>query len=48
MKVEREPMVEEVDQESIKKNANYLVEVFGAPFPKCLQWAQKFPYMTRE
>jgi hypothetical protein len=32
----------------IKVNANYLMEVFGYSFEKCLKWAQMFPYMTKE
>jgi hypothetical protein len=49
MKAESEPMMEEVSQETIKANANYLLEVFGTPYEaKCLKWAQEHPYMNKE
>lgn len=48
-----EPKVEEKPENSrgydvIKGNANYLAEVFGFSFEKCLKWAQMYPYMTKE
>lgn len=41
-------MVEEVNKDSVKDNANYLVDVLGTPLEKCLKIAQKYPFMTKE
>jgi hypothetical protein len=32
----------------LKEKANYLVEVFGFSFEKCLKWAQIYHWMTKE
>jgi hypothetical protein len=44
----KENMPQKSDSEDFKAKANYLVEVFGFSFEKCLKWAYLFPNLTKE
>ena len=47
MKEEEAPL-DEVSYEEIIDRANYLVQVFGYDFPKCMKWAQEYAQLSRE